>query len=88
MRRISTGDARERFAEIVSEAAFADKRTLITRHGKEVAAVVPIADLDSKLHPRALPPGTMLVHQSAEILTVSVPCNLSPFLSLNNGGGS
>jgi len=35
----------ERFSEIVNKAAFGGKRTVISRNGKEVAAVIPIADL-------------------------------------------
>jgi prevent-host-death family protein len=65
MRRISTGDARSRFAEIIKEAAHGSQRTVITRHGKEIAAVVPMEDLQQ------LPPGTIQILQSREILTYS-----------------
>jgi prevent-host-death family protein len=65
MRRISTGDARSRFAEIIKEAAYGSKRTVITRHGKEIAAVVPIEDVQE------LPAGTIQILQSREILTYS-----------------
>ncbi len=37
--------ARTRFAEAVNRAKFAGKRTLIRRHGKDVAAVVSVEDL-------------------------------------------
>lgn len=46
MRKLTTGEARDRFADVVNEAAFGDKRVVITRHGKDVAAVVPMADLE------------------------------------------
>lgn len=65
MRKISTGDARSRFAEIIKEAAHGSQRTVITRHGKDIAAVVPIADVQE------LPPGTIQILQSSEILTYS-----------------
>jgi prevent-host-death family protein len=65
MRRMSTGDARSRFAEIIKEAAIESQRTVITRHGKEIAAVVPIEDVQE------LPPGTVQILQSPEILTFS-----------------
>ena len=61
IRRMSTGDARERFAEIINDAAEA-KRTVITRHGREIAAVVPVDDVH-------LPPGAMLVCQTPRIFT-------------------
>jgi prevent-host-death family protein len=43
-RRIS--EARETFSETVNRAAFGGERVVLTRHGKPVAAVVPLADLD------------------------------------------
>jgi prevent-host-death family protein len=46
MRQYTTGEARERFSEVVNEAAYGAKRVVLTRHGKNIAAVVPIADLD------------------------------------------
>lgn len=47
MKKLSTGQARESFAELVNEAAYAGHRTVVTRHGKPVAAIVSIADLDA-----------------------------------------
>jgi prevent-host-death family protein len=46
MRQYTTGEARDRFAEVVNEAAYGAHRVLLTRHGKTVAAVVPMADLE------------------------------------------
>jgi len=46
MRRIAAAAARKDLADTVNRAAFAGSRVVITRHGKDVAAVVPIADLD------------------------------------------
>lgn len=43
-RRIS--EARESFSTTVNRVAFGGERVVLTRHGKRVAAVVPIADLD------------------------------------------
>ena len=48
-RKISAKEAREEFSEIINQAAFGSKRTIITRHGKEVAAVISISDLE-RLH--------------------------------------
>jgi prevent-host-death family protein len=39
-------EAREDFATIINKVAFGGERVRLTRHGKPVAAVVPIADLD------------------------------------------
>lgn len=46
MRSLSAGEARENFAEIVNEAAYGSTRTVLLKHKKPVAAVVPIADLE------------------------------------------
>lgn len=46
MHRISTGVARKELSDTVSRAAYGGARVVITRHGKDIAAVVPIADLD------------------------------------------
>jgi len=43
-RKIS--EARESFSTTVNRVAFGGERVVLTRHGKRVAAVVPIADLD------------------------------------------
>jgi prevent-host-death family protein len=43
-RRIS--DVRGTFSSTVNRAAFGGERVVLTRHGKRVAAVVPIADLE------------------------------------------
>lgn len=84
MRKMSTGDARDKFAEIVNEAAYADKRTVITRHGKEVAAIVPISDLNSASAPKpALPEGAMVICQTPQIITMSVPSEVEISLTKN-----
>ena len=44
-RRLNASQARTRFAEAVNRAKFAGERTLIRRHGKDVAAVVSVDDL-------------------------------------------
>ena len=44
-RRISASQARASFAEAINRASFAGERTVIRRHGKDVAAVVALEDL-------------------------------------------
>jgi prevent-host-death family protein len=44
--RIAASEAREKFATILNEVAFGGERVLLHRHGKDVAAVVPIEDLE------------------------------------------
>jgi len=39
-------EAREQFATIVNRVAFGGERVRLTRHGKAVAAVVPIEDVE------------------------------------------
>jgi prevent-host-death family protein len=43
-RRIS--EARESFSTTINRVAFGGDRVVLTRHGRRVAAVVPIEDLD------------------------------------------
>jgi prevent-host-death family protein len=43
-RRIS--EARESFSTTVNKVAFGGERVVLTRHGRRVAAVVPIEDLE------------------------------------------
>jgi prevent-host-death family protein len=43
---LSVSVARERFADIVNNAAYRDEITYVTRHGKRVAAVTPISVLE------------------------------------------
>lgn len=46
MRQYTTGEARSRFSEVVNEAAYGAERVVLTRHGKNIAALVPISDLE------------------------------------------
>lgn len=46
MSRVAASEAREKFATILNEVAFGGERVRLHRHGKDVAAVVPIEDLD------------------------------------------
>lgn len=41
--------ARDQFPDLVSQATYAKRRTVITRRGKKVAAIVPIEDLERLL---------------------------------------
>ena len=45
MTRIAASEARTDFAEIMNKVAFGGERILLHRHGKDVAAIVPIEDL-------------------------------------------
>lgn len=47
MSSLSSSDARQHFPEIINEAAYGKKRTIVTRRGKKVAAIVPIEDLEA-----------------------------------------
>ena len=46
MLKLTTTEAREVLAELVSRAAFANERVILTRHGKELAVLVSISDLE------------------------------------------
>jgi prevent-host-death family protein len=43
---VSVSDARQQFAELVNRAAYRGERIRVERHGKPIAAIVPIEDLD------------------------------------------
>ena len=44
-RRLNASQARASFSEAVNRASFGGERTIIRRHGKDVAAVVSVGDL-------------------------------------------
>jgi prevent-host-death family protein len=46
MADISTVDARNRFADFVNRVGYGKERIILTRHGKPVAAMIPIEDLE------------------------------------------
>ena len=45
MTKISTAEARNQFAEVINRASFGKERFVLTRRGKELAAIVPVEDL-------------------------------------------
>ena len=47
MAEINTFSARANFSELVSRAAYGKERVVLTRHGKPVAAVIPLEDLEA-----------------------------------------
>ncbi len=46
---ITSAEARNNFPDLISQANYAKKRTIITRRGKRVAAIIPIEDLERLL---------------------------------------
>lgn len=45
MGNVNVSEARNELSEIVNQAVYAHKRTVLARRGKDVAAVIPIEDL-------------------------------------------
>jgi len=45
MTRLNVSKAREEFPDIVNRAAYGKERTIVSRRGKDLAAVIPIEDL-------------------------------------------
>lgn len=45
MNRLNVSKAREGFLDIVNRAVYGEERTIVSRRGKDVAAVIPIEDL-------------------------------------------
>ncbi len=46
MTRMPATEARNRFSDIVNGVAFRGERVILQRHGKDIAAVVPVEDLE------------------------------------------
>jgi prevent-host-death family protein len=46
IRTCAAGDARDHFSEVINQAAYGSKRIVLTRHGKNLAAVVPMSDFE------------------------------------------
>ena len=46
MHTMNSSEARQHFPELISEAVYAKIRTIVTRRGRKVAAIVPIEDLE------------------------------------------
>ncbi len=46
MTNISTAEARNEFADVISRASFGKERFVLTRRGKRLAAIVPVEDLE------------------------------------------
>jgi prevent-host-death family protein len=45
MDSVTVGDARKNLAELLNRVAYGKERVIVTRHGKEVAAIVPMEEL-------------------------------------------
>jgi prevent-host-death family protein len=45
MTRLNVTKAREEFPDVVNRAAYGKERTIVSRRGKDLAAVIPIEDL-------------------------------------------
>ncbi len=45
LREYTTTEARDQFADLVGKATYGAERSVVTKRGKKVAALVPIADL-------------------------------------------
>ncbi len=45
MLRIAVSEARQGFAELINRTGYAGERVILEKHGREIAAVVPVVDL-------------------------------------------
>lgn len=45
MNAMTIGDARENFSEIINRVAYGNERIVLTRHSKNIVAVIPLEDL-------------------------------------------
>ena len=46
MTDISAAEARKNLSEILNRVAYSKERVVLTRHGNQIAAIVPLEDLD------------------------------------------
>lgn len=46
MENISAAEARKQLADLLNRAAYGKERIVVTRHGKQMGAIVPVEDLD------------------------------------------
>ena len=46
MATITAEEARSKFSDVVNRAAYGNERTIITKHGKSMAAIVSMEDLE------------------------------------------
>ena len=46
MEHIATVDARNQFSELINRASYGKERIILTRHGKDIVAIIPIEDID------------------------------------------
>jgi len=54
MKPITTAEARKNMAELLNRAAYGGERFVVTRHGKELVAIVPVGDASLLERLRAL----------------------------------
>ena len=45
MKQVTAAEARKNIAELVNRAAYGGERFVVTRHGKELVAIVPLGDV-------------------------------------------
>lgn len=45
MKQITTAEARKHMAELLNRAAYGKERFVVTRHGKELVAIVPLEEV-------------------------------------------
>jgi prevent-host-death family protein len=46
MKKLESTQARQEFSDTLNEVAFGHDRIVLRRHGKDIAALVPMGDLD------------------------------------------
>lgn len=46
MRRIAVSAVRERIGDVLSHVAYRRERIVLTRHGREIGAIVPMEDIE------------------------------------------
>lgn len=71
-KRLNIAEARENLTDLVNEVAFQGQRLVVMRRGKELAALVPMADLGTLLSVE-VPKVTVIQDARCFSLTLAVP---------------
>lgn len=46
MAKKSVSEAREEFSEVINQVSYSGQRVILHRHGKALAAIIPVGDLE------------------------------------------
>lgn len=84
-KKLNIAEARENLTDLVNEVAYGGQRLVVMRRGKELAALVPMEDLQA-LRLIAVP--QMSIRQDARSFSVTLPYGTETTQRVDNGAGT